>query len=255
MKCIYLILVCLLFFVSSYSQFIATLYPIGGAEPSQLLTDLFVYYPLDESSGNFIDAHGSRDLTASGTLTYSVGGKVGTCITFITDGQGKYIANDFEFAGSYSISCWVKTAATGAYRGIVTYYGSAARGWALRMNNGGANNGIAMGQRWWNGGNVLSYGWVDPINEDAWNHVVVTYNIGTDDQKVYINNVLRDTDTDVNGNDYETDCDFEIGSTDDGEFWDGEIDEVGVWDGRVLSTDDIGYLYNSGSGLAYPLDY
>ena len=37
-------------------------------------------------------------------------------------------------------------------------------------------------------------------------------------------------------------------------YHDGLIDEVGVWS-RLLTADEKTALYNSGSGLAYPLDY
>ena len=161
-------IICLLFSAGVYSQFVATTgySGIGGSTSSPLLDSLFAYYPLDESSGNFEDVHGGRDLTASGTLTYSVSGRVGTCVTFITDGQGKYTADDFEFSGSYTISAWVKTNFSGARQDAVTYYGSPGRGWTLRQENGAASNAPALTERYWNGGSVWSYGTGVAINDD-----------------------------------------------------------------------------------------
>jgi hypothetical protein len=246
----------LLFSVSIHSQFVAV--SGGGAgEPSQLLDSLFAYYPLDESSGNFEDVHGGRDLTASGTLTYSVSGKVGTCVTFITDGQGKYTADDFEFAGSFSISAWVKTGNASTWQGIVTYYGnggSGDRGWSLRKNAGGAGSATGVAVMYYVGGNVLSVS-TSAINDDGWHHVVFTFDSSDDNMRVYVDGDLEDTDNNTNAAAYDTDCDLEIGSVDDGQFWDGEIDEVAIYRGRALAEGSVDSLWNTGSGLAYPLDF
>jgi len=246
----------LLFSGSAYSQFVAVAGGgQGGVEASQLLDSLFVYYPLDESSGNFEDVHGSRDLTASGTLTYSVGGKVGTCVTFITDAQGKYTPDDFHFPGSFSIQCWMKTNSTSAYKGLVTYYTTTERGWASRMDNGGASNAVATSGRYYSGGGTVVNGFGIAVNDDSWHHVITTYNAANDELKIYVDDVLRSTTTSATATGYETGCNFEIGSYNDAGFLDGELDEIAVWRGRVLLQGAVDSLWNSGNGLAYPLDF
>ena len=250
----------LLLSVNVYSQSIATAFysgPGGGAEASQLLDSLFAYYPLDEGSGNFEDVHGSRDLTASGTLTYSVGGKVGTCVTFITDGQGKYTPDDFEFPGSYSISLWAKTGNASTWQGIITYYGdggAGSRGWAIRKDGGGAGAAKAKGRQWYVGGNNNNTS-TTSINDDGWHHIVWTFDTSDDNMRIYVDGDLEDTDNNVSGVDYDSDCDLEIGSWDDTQFFDGEIDEVAIWRGRALAEGSVDSLWNTGSGIAYPLDF
>ena len=252
MKYFITIIISLLFSVSTYSQFLTTIGG-GGSEPSLLLDSLFAYYSLDDPSGDAIDEVGGRDLTLAGTVTQGVGGKVGDCYTFITDGQAKYTADDFDFASSFSVSLWAKTASTGAQKGIVTYIGAGLRGWTVRMNSGDPN-ALPLAERYWVGGSVWSTG-TTITNDDGWHHIVYTFDDATNDQKIYVDGDLEDTDNNATATVYVTDCDLEIGSEDDSFFFDGEIDEVAIYRGMAISEGKVDSLWNSGNGIAYPLDF
>ena len=93
------------------------------------------------------------------------------------------------------------------------------------------------------------------INDDGWHHIVATFDVSDNNQRIYIDGDLEGTTENTDGVDYETDCDFEIGSWDDDQFWDGEIDEVAIWRGRALHQGSVDSLNNSDNGLAYPLDF
>jgi hypothetical protein len=244
----------LLFSVNVNSQFIATTGYGGGAGPSPLLDSLFAYYPLDESSGDALDAHGNVDLTLNGTVTQNVGSAVqGTCYTFVTDGRLTSGTDDFEFPGSFSIQIWIKTDydADVEYKHMTGTFGLAQYGYEVGMTTDPERTYATMRYQT---GNVALFGSAPNINDDAWHHIVFTYNADDDSLKIYDNTVIKDKDINTNGVVY-SGSEFTIGSRRSQYYWDGEIDEVAYWRGLELSQGKIDSLYNSGSGLAYPLDY
>ena len=93
------------------------------------------------------------------------------------------------------------------------------------------------------------------IGTGAWHHVVVTYSdaSATDNIVYYLDGSATTVSGDINvasgkGTIY-------IGANN---AWDnaktsldGLMDEVAIWKGRVLDSDDVAALYNDGDGLAY----
>ena len=105
----------------------------------------------------------------------------------------------------------------------------------------------------------------DVLSADTWYHLVFVFN-GTltanrNRCKIYVNASSKtldftDTfpDTTSNDTDYGTDA-FKIGKfqNNDGDIFDGLIDEVGIWD-EALDDDAITALYNSGKPIALDED-
>lgn len=86
-----------------------------------------------------------------------------------------------------------------------------------------------------------------------WVHIAATYNVANGNLSLYINgtnvgnqSVTINTDTDASP--------LSIGGYNNagGASWNGSIDEVGIWN-RTLGSTEILSLYNAGLGLAYPL--
>jgi hypothetical protein len=203
-----------------------------------LLTNLFAYYPLD-GNGNDATA-GARNATAT-TVTFSsafgiinqgVGGTSGTLVA------GSTVVPS-SFNTGLSISAWAKPAnnttnftnaidiAGGSFGDVGIAFGGAL-GIGYFFGTGSANNQH-------NTGGAYSAG--------AWVHVVITHNGTT--EKIYVNGVLKSTDTGgtLGGN---GSAGFFIFNQ-----FNGDIDEVGLWT-RELTLTDVTQLYNSGAGLAYP---
>jgi len=213
-----------------------------------LYTDLYSYYKLDESSGDAIDSYNSKNGTVVGA-TQNVSGKINTAYDF--DGTGDYVYRTSSGlpsgASTRTVSAWINYDATTSDDYYFTYgdYSTGAF-FGLGIGGGGDADGLMF----------MGYGadWnsIATLNTDTWYNIVFTYN-GTDIE-VFINNVSQGTNT-ISLNTVNSKL-FSIGArTGDpgnttGQFFDGTIDEIGIWS-RVLTSDEISDLYNSGDGLPY----
>jgi len=83
--------------------------PITAAqEPSTLLNGLVSYWKMDEHSGTRADAHGSNDLSVSGSPAWHVG-KLGDAALFANDGYLYHASNaDLQTGNiSFTLATWV----------------------------------------------------------------------------------------------------------------------------------------------------
>ena len=89
------------------------------------------------------------------------------------------------------------------------------------------------------------------LSTGTWYMLTLTYD-STSGGKVYVNGVSDGTFS-ANGAINTNGDEFFLGyqQTYSNRYWNGAIDEVGVWS-RALSSTEITELYNSGSGLQYP---
>jgi len=138
-------------------------------------------------------------VTTNGTIVFGTG-KVGTYSgTF--DGSTDYLAlsdeanYDFERTDKISLSLWVKTSAA-ATNGLITKKTtSATAGWDLRLKSTGKAQFVL-----YSGTNTLDVESTASINDNAWHHVVVTYDGLSLAAGVvfYIDNVISATVTNTN---------------------------------------------------------
>ncbi len=90
------------------------------------------------------------------------------------------------------------------------------------------------------------------IADDAWHHLVVTYDKADGGLKLFFNGAFVDSwpeftrNVDASGSSPLSLGMARVGSNNWGDF-EGLIDEVGIWN-RALSRDEIAYLYNNGYG-------
>jgi hypothetical protein len=211
------------------------------ASGSALLTSLISYWKLNETSGDAVDAKGLTNLVNSGA-TQNQAGKLGTAYTF--NGTSSFVGSidtTYEFTTPFTISAWVKTSVTGAYQFIVSDWGGSG-GYCLGMTDTGYLDFEVGGSAYVTSGTT--------INSNAWVHVVGVWN-GTD-VICYVNNA-KTTGSALASFTYVNDAGerFEIGRRRAGLYWNGSIDEVGVWN-RALSDSEVSQLYNSGTGLTHP---
>lgn len=225
-------------------------------------TNLSSHWKLEEASGTREDIHGTNDLTDNNTVTSGTG-KIDTAAD-LERSNSEYLslaeasATSLNPTDDFSISFWynAESLTDGNWNGLVskqdtgdttpgpfntgilrdgsTYYflfgvydGSTARGNLFTIN---------------------SY-----VSIGTWYHVVVTFDKGTGDKDVYINGTNVQSET-VTVTTYSDQSDFRIGwknkpSANDG--WDGLIDEVSFWNGRLITSGEVTTLYNSGAGIPY----
>ncbi|HBG26475.1 MAG: hypothetical protein A2Y10_06185 [Planctomycetes bacterium GWF2_41_51] len=220
---------------------------VGSVETDHVelgLGTMIGYWTMDSLSSPNSVVSGTPATSILGSPTI-VEGITGSAVHF--DGQsalyvqesGTYFNDMYK---SCTVSCWVKTTDTGAWKGFVNKYGGSA-GWALRMNSdsnkpcfttigtGGVENG--------------TQGIVD-ITNGNWHHVVGTFD--GYEKRIYVNGKLRRIDV-AEGNPIASDDHrFSIGvamlnsdnTVSNGLM--GAIDEVGLYT-YALSSAEVGQLY------------
>jgi len=102
-----------------------------------------------------------------------------------------------------------------------------------------------------NDGSANSLIWclVGDLDAGTWYHGAITYDDSEQEIKFYLNGSLIDTKSSAFSGIYDSTSSFIIGSYRDGygEFFDGKLDEISVWN-KVLSSTEISDNYNSGDG-------
>jgi hypothetical protein len=209
---------------------------------------------------------------ASGAFNTSVQGKINNALNFNGTSQGLWtneqLWNMTTNRTSFSVSYWWKTTATNANITLMgnafgpmgfhfDYYGTtgavpAGTGISFRMNRG-----------------VFPYTWNtaysnEALSVDTWYHIVGTFNVSTSTMKLYVNGILKNTNSSVtfgasptaypqptytgfalNGSVTKTSpgSGKEYGSNQ-------SFDAVGFWT-RDLTIEEITTLYNGGNGIEY----
>lgn len=216
----------------------------GGAIPSTLLNNLISYYKA-ESNAN--DSLGTYNGTAQGGLTYSTG-KSGN--SFDLNGTNAYVEfGDNHDIGllSKSFSCWIKTTSTSGYKLIISKSFSAATGGRYYITQFDNKIQFSFDAN----GNVIVIQSNANINTNTWYHLTAVLD-RTDKLKLYINGSLDASTvtagtnnlTSYSSDNFTTTTPFRIGAytasdnTTPSLFFTGLIDEVGVWN-RVLTTTEI----------------
>lgn len=224
--------------LDSYSE-------VGG---SSLLTGLFGYWKLDEVSGNAVDSTGSGYTGISSNITYNASGKISRCYTFNGSTSKVVIGNVIKPTTALSFSIWIKDGGQSTERHIIghTIYDTDWRGWRFtRYNDGSAGVLMSAGS-----GTYLDVAFGSTYNNDAWHHVVFTWNGTT--AYVYENGTKNAGWAWNNTISYGATHNLTFGANDSGgQVYDGEVDEIAIAN-RAWTDTEAGWLYNSGSGLAYP---
>jgi len=221
-----------------------------------LPTNLVSYWELEEASGTRVDSHGANDLTDNntvGTMTGVQGEAAdfehGNSETLSITGAGLNITGDISIAGWINqestvsasgqmgiFSCFGTNAATRKF--IFALAGTNLIRFDVRNSSGGSDN--------------FQQAYTETVG--SWVHVAVTWDASTKEAKFYRDgSQLGSTQTGstVSALTSVTGYPYVVGGIRTNlDYWDGGIDDLGVWD-KVLTSTEISALYNSGSGIPY----
>jgi hypothetical protein len=223
-----------------------TYYGGGG-----LLLGLVASYRLDEESGVRYDrSNNGRHLTDNNTVG-SVSGKVGVAADF-TESNSEYLSLANASLGGispgstdFTISFWIYFKNSGftgqQFVGGIWKTSGSEREWLFLLDgsqelgfytsaNGSSETSIKSGE----------------LSDSTWYHIVVTHDNTGGARKLYVNNSAVSNDSNVTIN--QGDGDFQLGNTQNSsDYLNGYLDEFNMWN-KVLTTDNIANLYNSGNG-------
>jgi hypothetical protein len=206
-----------------------------------LSDNLAVFWSL-ESDGS--DDVGSSDLTAQGSPSHAAG-KVGNGVDLVSASSQYYTRADFiDWTGDYTIALWAKFDSTAGIRALFGTDNSIGTV-LLYYNNGSGEDDLILRSSFFD---TVAY--TGGISTGTWYHIVAWRDDTNDQSGIAINAGTPDTASATAG-DLDANDAIQIGATNTGSFFDGIIDEVGVWT-RVLTSQERTDLYNGGSGLAYP---
>ena len=222
------------------------------------------YFKLDEVSGTRIEASGSgNDLTDNNTVG-STTGILGNGAQFVAANSESL--SGLSFAGpdtnvdDSSISLWfnlasIPTDSTGIYvlasRGL-----NAERQFRLEYDSDNASRGIyyVIGDAGSNSEAILIVPKAS-ITAGQWEHLVATHVKATKTLTGYLNGQEESSGTytlTASDSFFE---DFYLGASNwsgsPADFWDGGIDEFGLWTGTALTEDGIRALYAGGVGKSF----
>ena len=219
------------------------------------LTDnLKAFWKADESSGNLVDSSGNGyTLTNVNTVGFSAG-KIGNCADTGSSNTNKwcYINNNLgltlDGTGTFSVSYWVNMYSW--YSGddlnmsLMLSRTNQRRIWTGVANNGSRLAVLVIGS------SARRYDKNYSFSLNTWYHIVITFD-GTE-IRYYVNNEYLGKNT-IGSLGTATHFDYVslFREYNDGKYASQKMDAIGIWD-KVLSTDEISTLYNSGAGLQYP---
>jgi hypothetical protein len=212
------------------------------------------------------DALGTNNGTAQGGLTYGVG-KVGTAFQFNgTNAHVSFPAGSFNsLTTDFSVSAWVYLpSGYNSTNNCPIFSNMSAPGWfetpgGFWLRFAGTTIQLAIGGKL--NPTFLGYNISNDNLLGTWIHVVAVRKNNTS-SKIYINNVLKTSNTDIVNPVYYTGVNLTtptIGNVkmpngvQDGYYaYNGsKIDTVGIWN-KELSATEVTELYNSGNGKQYP---
>lgn len=218
-----------------------------------LTTDLVAYWKLD---GNSNDALGSYNGTDT-DITY-VTGKINNGADF-NGSSSKIVTGDIDLTGNYSFSVWVKVENQPALDNsdpIINKYDDLpyTGGYEFKYMNDSGTYKICNTAH----NSTPSTKCVNQtLTAGTWYHLVLTHD-GTNDRfyvdgSEHASSPVANTDnasantknTTIGAFGYSTPM-----SGDLARYFDGIIDEVGIWS-RALTTAEVITLYNNGNGLYY----
>lgn len=221
--------------------------PPEPPEPPALDTIPTIYYKMDDSAGNIVDALGNYDSSSYDSLSYSQTGKINTAIGLDQDAIGATIPVedsifDFSSDSSLSVSFWIKFASnwdTG-YTGRI-YLGNHWNDYGLTITHNTPGN--------------ITFGWRYPYYNIK--GLTTDVSLGTkfyhfaftkfrQEIKFYIDGSLA---LSSNEGSY---ISYSPAAWNLGQGIMADIDEFALFLGTALTESDVSALYNNGNGLSYP---
>jgi hypothetical protein len=208
-----------------------------------LATDLISYWSLDEASGTRFDAHGSNDLSETGTVG-STTGKIGNAASFTASSQMLSVASNSTLqAGTsqpFTLAFWYYPTSTDGTKNVISkgVPGVDAEEYGFLQNNTVIQWRFSSFQR------INS---PDFLTVNQWYFIVGFYNTSSPAAGVSVNGSTYSTGSLTASS--TNSSPFRI-SVNTSQFAAGRIDEAAFWK-RSLSQSEVTELYNSGAGRDY----
>jgi hypothetical protein len=214
-----------------------------------IITNIVSYYKLEEASGSAADAAGSNTGTVTGS-PYSATGKIGSAYNF--NGTTEYVQCGTGIAtalnsSDFSVSLWINPDALISNPNYTSFiWNGSTEGFRIYYYNGDLIFGTLNA-----GGGWQSSTYTTTLSASTWYHVVATC-VNGGAMKLYVNGSdVGSAATSDGMNAIAGNFNIATNATAAGQWFDGTIDEIGVWD-KVLTSTEVTDLYNSGSGFQYP---
>ncbi|MBN2375378.1 MAG: LamG domain-containing protein [Sedimentisphaerales bacterium] len=225
-------------------------------DSTPVITDgLISYWPFDEGSGSTApDVISSHDGSLSGDATWA-SGKLGGAVDVGHSGGGAVTAGAHaDFATSaVSVQVWANIDSwTPSWGSLLSYdqdNGASESGWTMYVTG---DSGVISWRLTAGNDSIFTYISASGVPTGQWVHLVATYD-GVSTTALYVNGSLADYSGTggggINWNYLPTEVNIGRYHDDDELFFINGItlDEVAIWD-RAITTDEIAWLYNSGSG-------
>ncbi len=224
----------------------------SGGGSLGLQTNLGSFFSLDNTLSDSTGA--VSDLTNNNTVTFvsstpTPPSAVTNSAKFVV-ASSQYLshadATGINVAGiDFSIQAWAYSTGNTMFVSSKSTGAFGSREYSLAYNFGtGSSNPFAFQCN--SGGNATT----GNIGNNAWRHLVFTYNATTKAGILYVDGSSAATNTFAN-NPAGTST-LHIGADPSpGTYWGGNICLYGTWRNRILSASDVTALYNSGNGLSY----
>lgn len=233
----------------------------AGNLPSTLLDDLISWWEMEEASGNArVDSHGDNDLSENGA-TGSKTGKIGDAVDISGTGENLYVAaagSGMNGTGSFTIAGWVSfdsLAAGSGHEFVMCHADDSTTSnnqlcWAIYCPTASKLPAMSV----WVGTTDYTATYSgSAISTGTAYFFVGYYDADNDEVGISINGGAFDTAA-VTGTINSAKQQIKFGRLTYGQAWNhwfnGWADEWGYWD-RVITTDEVAELYNSGAGIGY----
>ena len=219
-----------------------------------LSDNLVAYYSLD----NGTDATGrGNDVSATGTVPFAAG-KIGNGADIEVTGGPNYLSradtDDLSMGDiAFTITAWVKLESKVSKMGIVCKGDSVNEEYYICWDDSSDRFRfeVCSASTFTNQTGINAANAGAPATDGTWYFIVAWHDPTGNTINIKVNNTAE-TPVSYSAGSYDSNAIFVIGSfAAFGENFDGIIDEVGIWKGRVLDASEMTDLYNSGNGRSY----
>jgi hypothetical protein len=203
-----------------------------------------IYYDFEEGSGATAvdEANGAYNTTLVNTPTWTTG-KIGGGLSFAS-GSSEYGNTGYAQADAdFTWVAWFKTGTTGSEQMIIGDKNVGNTGGFIRVE---ADNTLSIQIR---DGSSHCAKSDNVVTNDNWHLMIATYNASGNEGRLYIDNKFNATVSSGYSTTGETMDIAASGSGDRGGYFDGEIDDVAIYN-RILNATARALLWNSSNGRA-----
>ena len=222
-----------------------------------LADNLIAWWTMNEESGTREDSVGSNDLADQNTVLFGAG-KQGNAADYVAaSAEGLWTAStaDVSFADDdFTYALWCKLDLHTVNHDILSKYdsGGGKREYRLYFDHGQNRFIWRVTSNPSSSGTAVNADELGNVSTGTWYFIVAWHDKTANVIGIQVNNGTADTTAQSLGcNESSSNLGVGIGAALGANYWDGLIDEIGLW-GRVLSADDKTALYGSGDGMTYP---